>query len=416
MKKTFKTEPKYIEIKDVNRATIKMVIFNDYKLEDIAKNELLGRILRTCNNKYRDSKQYELKKDELLVMRIGIYNTYYINKCMTEIELTIPKEDIIEEFNLEECIKFFNETIYNPYVENNEFNNEHFNWEKDFIYNRERNYKRNIYNFIDEEMTNYINKIEDIYLPHDEYVKIIEQETPKSLYEHYKNTIQNSNFITYIYGPKEDKEKVVNAYKKYFKPKEKSLELDIEYYKYLKLTKYEERKINTDFNQSVLIELYQVKDFKKEEHNLLDTLYFFLNSEENNLIFKNLRIKNNLVYTESVKKSTPRGFIGITAYLNKNDIKKAQNLIKETINEIKIEENFNLYKENLLKSLKYDMLDDMDNTFKKAENIIGKELEDRITTKERYEEINKINYKDMKKFIEKLELTRTLTLIGDHDE
>lgn len=414
--KKFKTEPKYIEIKDVNRTTIKMVIFNDYKLEDIAKNELLGRILRTCNNKYRDSKQYELKKDELLVMRIGIYNTYYINKCMTEIELTIPKEDIIEEFNLEECIKFFHEAIYNPYVENNEFNNEHFNWEKDFIYNRERNYKRNIYNFIDEEMTNYINKIEDIYLPHDEYVKIIEQETPKSLYEHYKNTIQNSNFITYIYGPKEDKEKVVNAYNKYFKPKQKSLELDIEYYKYLKLTKYEERKINTEFNQSVLIELYQVKDFKKEEHNLLDTLYFFLNSEENNLIFKNLRIKNNLVYTESVKKSTPRGFIGITAYLNKNDIKKAQNLIKETINEIKIEENFNLYKENLLKSLKYDMLDDMDNTFKKAENIIGKELEDRITTKERYEEINKINYKDMKKFIEKLERTRTLTLIGDHDE
>ena len=41
---------------------------------------------------------------------------------------------------------------------------------------------------------------------------------------------------------------------------------------------------------------------------------------------------------------------------------------------------------------------------------------DTPSTKERYETTNKINYKDMKKFIQKLERTRTLILIGDHDE
>ena len=51
--KTFKTEPKLVKIKDTNRIMIKMLFFYKYEKEDMIKDIMLDRILKTCNNKYR---------------------------------------------------------------------------------------------------------------------------------------------------------------------------------------------------------------------------------------------------------------------------------------------------------------------------------------------------------------------------
>lgn len=46
------------------------------------------------------------------------------------IVFAIPEEGIIDDFNMEEAIKFLYNTIYKPNVNNNEFDLEQFNWEK----------------------------------------------------------------------------------------------------------------------------------------------------------------------------------------------------------------------------------------------------------------------------------------------
>lgn len=412
--KTFKTEPKLVKIKDTNRIMIKMLFFYKYEKEDMIKDIMLDRILKTCNNKYRTPGEFETKKEDLFILNLSVESEHYVDTAVKVVTISLPKEGIIDEFNIEESLKFVYETIYNPYVKNNEFDNEHFNWEKDFIIDREKNYPNNIYDYIDEKINNMINEIEDTFITHDEYMKFIQEQTPKTIYEHYKKTILDNNFITYIYGNVD--EKVKEAFNKYFKPKEKELKVEMKYHKFLKLTDYKEIEKKTKYNQSALNLLYQIKDFKFEERVFLDMLYFFLSARENDLIFQNLRVKNNLIYNASVLRSKVYGYLGITAYLDKEDIEKAQKIIEDTLKDIQDENKFNTYKERLVRAFEYDILADEDDDYKEIKEMIMKALKSDYNLKEKFEVIKKITADDMKKFIDRLVLTRKLTIIGDTNE
>jgi len=414
--KKFKTEPKIINIEDTNTTIIKLMFFNKHEKEDTIKNRIMNRILRTCNNLYRTSTEFEKKLNELLIINLSIDTNAYIENEVTYVTMTLPKEGIIDEFSLEECIKFLYETIYNPYIENDEFNNEHFNWERDFVFDRERNYPNNIYDYIEEESIRILNEIEDIYITHEEYLNYIKKQTPKTIYENYKTKIKNNSFITYIYGSIENKEKLLKIFNKYFKQEQQEIKIDTNYTKYLKITEYKEFERKTKYNQTVLNLFYQIEKLKPEEKTILDTLFYFLNSRENDLIFQNLRIKNNLVYESRVMESNTCGYIAIIAFLNKEDIKKAQEIIEETLEDIKKEENFNIYKERLLKALKYDVLIEEDNDYNIVKDIINKDIKEEKTLKEKYEIIKTITSKDMNNFIDRLKLTRKLTIIGDTNE
>ena len=114
--------------------------------------------------------------------------------------------------------------------------------------------------------------------------------------------------------------------------------------------------------------------------------------------------------------NTTCGIINIVAFLNKEDIKKAQEIIEETLEDIKKEENFNIYKERLLKELKYDVLTEEDNDYNIVKDIINKDIKEEKTLKEKYEKIKEITSKDMNNFIDRLKLTRKLTMVGDTNE
>ena len=228
--------------------------------------------------------------------------------------------------------------------------------------------------------------------------------------------IKNNNFITYIYGNIENKEKILNTFNKYFKQNKEEIEVDNKYNRYFKLTEYKEFKKETKYNQTILDLIYQIKDLKTEEKTMLDTLFYFLNAQENDLIFQNLRVKNNLVYNSRVMENTTCGIINIVAFLNKEDIKKAQEIIEETLEDIKKEENFNMYKERLLKALKYDVLTEEDNDYNIVKDIINKDIKEEKTLKEKYEKIKEITSKDMNNFIDRLKLTRKLTMVGEKNE
>ena len=389
--KKFKTKPKIINIEDTNTTIIKIMFFNKHTKEDTIKNRIMNRILRTCNNLYRTPKEFETKREDLLIMNLSIDTNAYIENEVTYVTMTLPREGIIDEFNLEECIKFLYDTLYNPYIENDEFNNEHFNWERDFVFDRERNYPNNIYDYIEEESIKILNEIEDIYITHEEYLNYIKKQTPKTIYENYKTKIKNNSFITYIYGSIENKEKLLKIFNKYFKQDQQEIKLDTNYTKYLKITEYKEFERKTKYNQTVLNLFYQIEKLKQEEKTILDTLFYFLNSRENDLIFQNLRIKNNLVYESRVMESNTCGYIAIIAFLNKEDIKKAQEIIEETLEDIKKEENFNIYKERLLKALKYDVLTEEDNDYNIVKDIINKDIKEEKTLKEKYEIIKENN-------------------------
>lgn len=413
MEKYFATNPKFIQVKETNRTIIKIIFYSKYKRQDSVKNKLMSRMLTSCNANYRTYKEFEKKKDELLIMEYWVENVKYNDICITIFNLTIPKEGIISSFKLEEAIKFFYDSIFNPCIIDEEFETNQFNWEKSFLYDKEKDYPRNIYQYLDEEVIKIVNEKEKTYIAHEEYMDMIKQATPKNVYQYYQKAIKNNSFITYICGNVDNKDKLLKIYNKYFKQEKENIKIDINCFKPLKIENYKENVITTKYNQSVLVLFYQIENFTKKEQIILETLYFFLSSRENDLLFNNLRNKHNLIYTLDVKYDKNKAFLIIKTYLNKKDIEKAQIIIQQTIEDIKIKENFELYKENLLKALKYDMYFAKDNIFNDVNETIEKEVKDNITLEEKYEQINKIQINDMINFIDRLKLIDKLTAIGD---
>jgi len=416
MKKHFSAEPKFISVNDTNRTIIKIFFYSKYKRQYNIKNKLMGRILTSCNNNYRFYKEFENKKNELLIIDYWIENVKCNDMYITIFSLVIPKEGIITDFKLEEAIKFFYDSIFNPCVVDDGFEINQFNWEKSYLYDKEKDYPKNIYQYLDEEVIKIINEKEKTYITHEEYMKMIKQATPKNVYEYYQKVIKNNQFITYIYGNLDNKDRLLEIYNKYFKQENKNIEIYMKRIKPLKVDSYKENTITTNYNQSVLVLFYQVENFIKKEQIILETLYFFLNSRENDLIYNNLRHKHNLIYTLNMEFEKNKGFLTIKSYLDKKDIEKAQMIIEQTINQVKVKENFELYKENLLKALKYDMYSAKDNIFNDAIDIIEKEVKCNMTLEEKYKQIEKIQIDNMINLIDKLKLTSKLTLIGDKDE
>ena len=412
MIKNFTTKPRFINVRDANVIKFKIMFFWDFELMNKTKNGLLERLLFTTNGEYRTNKELMVREDELSIINCSAKISYSANKTFLTFDLTIPRENLLENYSIEECLKFFHDCIFNVNAINGEFDETVFNREKEYVYTMMKDYPSNIYDIIHKEKCDAINSIEKIYLTKEEILNNLENITPKSLYEYYLENVKNNKYITYIFGNLEEKDKIADLYNKYFKQKYQKIPIDIEYYKLLRIADYEKKVININYKQTVLKLIYQFKSLKKDKMMLMEMLYFFLNSRENDLIYNALRHKHHLVYGTNVSINI-HGFVEIDAYLEKKDVNKAKKLIKEVFDDIKIEENFNKYKKRLLRALKYDIYFEKDNMFYNVNNKIDQDVGDNSTLEIKYEIIKDIDYKEMLKLISSIKLVREIVMIGD---
>ena len=145
-------------------------------------------------------------------------------------------------------------------------------------------------------------------------------------------------------------------------------------------------------------------------------LYYFLYSKENNLIFSVLRTEYNLVYESLVEFDEIHGLIYVRVLMDKKDEKVIKDLINETIYSILDEAVFKKCKDNLMRSLEYDLLDEEDDEFHDVTISINKKLKFNIAIDYIIKEMRKIDYKQMKEFLNRFKISRDLFMEGGHDE
>ena len=416
MFKEVSTKPKFIKVNDSNKIVLQIIFFIDNNLNDQIKNNLIKRLLITSNSKYKTNQEFRTHMRELSIIDYNLDIKYFINKTAFIFNMAIPNEGLLEDYNMEACFEFLHDNIFNPYVTNEEFFEDNFNLEKDYLYNYKKNYLQNINNIIDEEGMKAINEIEKIYLTNEEKLNLIKLSSSKELYNYYKKNLKENSYITFIFGNLEYKNKIAKLYNKYFKQKNKKVILNIEIFKSLKTVDYNLKSVHINYNETVLKLIYQIENLKEEELILLDTLYYFLNSRENNLVFDVLRNKNHLVYTSNVYENRKHGYIEMDIFLNQADIGKAKKLITEVIENIKIETNFKIYKKRLLMALRYDIRSNHDNIYNHVRELILKNISDTYILKEKYKIIKNIDCKKMKSFLQRFKLIKEIIMIGDKDD
>lgn len=417
MIKKFSTKPQFIEVKNVHRTIIRITFFLPHDKNKIVVRNLLKRILTNCNKEFSNATIFRKRIKELSILDYGIFIYPYKDSDLMNIVFAIPEEGIIDDFNMEEAIKFLYNTIYKSNVNNNEFDLEQFNWEKEYLLKCEEGYPHDINEFYNNSFHDFVDEEKIIGLHRHEYLEQLNKVSSKDVYDYYVENILNNHFVTYIYGNLKNKDKINDIFNKYFKQNIKEINIPIEYFNFIKPVSYKEKTINTKYNQSVLGMLYQVENMDNKDVDVFRMFEYFLSSRENDLIFTNLRVNNNLIYHSKVNKDVFYGTIEIVIYFNNNDLDKIVDIITSTINEIMLEDNYNIYKERLLRALKYDIYSRHDEPMYEVDKKITNELEYDYTLEHQLDNMKKITYENMCSFIKRVKLTRKLVLIaGDKIE
>ncbi|MBR1416397.1 MAG: insulinase family protein [Bacilli bacterium] len=413
----FSTKPRFIKVKDVNKTIIRLFYLLPHKNSDVVSKIIMKRILSSCNSIYTNTTDFKRNIKDLLIMDYDVSSQTIGNVCVIVFRLVIPKSSLIDDFSLENSIKFFYESIYKPFTNNNSFDEEHFKWEKDFLLEREKDYPNSINQFAADTFEDFYDEKRNQDIHYDEYINNLKTITNKDVYKFYKKSIINNNFICYIYGNLDDKKNIASIFNKYFKQDKKLFSFDCNFYKFQKLIEYKEKKIKTKYNQSVVNLYYQVDNMKEDDVLLLTTLYYFLASRENDLIYEVLRNKHNLIYNSYVTHSNIYASLIIRVFFSIEDLKTIIDLINDTFEMIKKEDNFNLYKNRLIKALEYDILSQKDDLFNAPNDKISKYITNYDSLSDKLKFVKKLSLNDMVKFLDRIKLTRKMIMVaGDMHE
>ena len=351
------SNPYILKTKDYNTITFSLIFPYQYNSSHMFDIELIKQIIMNSSFNYKTEQEYKLEKIKRLIINIKCNVEIYHNNLFFIFNCTVPDPKKINDFNLEKAFEFFYDTIYHPNVINNEFNNKQFKREKDYVKSSIQEANKLIYNYSYQRFIQFADDIGDLKNNVNNNLDLIEKSNPKDLYKYYSDIIINNTPACVVYG-NINKEEIDKVYYKYFKKENKEITFSKDYVSYLKPSKntnYIEEQSN--YNQSVLYMAYKIEKMKNSDQLFLSLLSTILNNKSTNLIFKKLRIENNLIYSYNFDRYIKKGIFYIEALINKTNKEKAISSIKEIFDEIKDEKLLKEYISKIIKSLEYNQIE-----------------------------------------------------------
>lgn len=369
------TKPKLIYNK--NKETIDFCFYfpikTDYK--NIHYVRLLDYILSTTSKKYPDSSSFEKIKKQKLLISNSIYLETNEETSFIVYVFTIPRENILKDYNIDETFAFAISLIIDPYVENNEFNENKFYYEKDYFVEKNRIIMDDPINKMNEEFYNIVDKKEYLGCNYLNSTKMLKDITPESLYEFYKENIKENKCLKYVYGNINNK-KLNYLFEKYYKQEDEVLNINIKKYKNIPESKSIDIIKNVPLEQSYIYLEYKVKEFTENDRLYLKIINNFLYGPSNDLLFKKLRIEKNIVYSFSLIRYLNSGIFVVRAGIDEKNKNEFIHSVNDTLIDL---QSFEVIKDclnKLIDGLKVDLLRTEDSENFKLANIISDDLEE----------------------------------------
>ena len=414
MKLSLDTKTQYIKNDTYKTIYIVLIFPTEYHREDMHNLKILKMFLRSYSANYPTEEKFKRELAKHFIIGFSISSKVMGDNLFIRFDLTIPMDHLIDDYDIEDSFKFFIDTIYNPLAKDGIFDQDKFDREYDFIKTRMVDSERSIYGYGFHRLLEIFDPNEEYITHHETNMKYLEDTTSASAYDLYQRAVLNNQFISYVYG-NFDEDKIRRLFKKYLPEEENVLEIDKCYNRFFKLAKKEYTEETSKFKQTALYMVYTVKDLKDEEREYLTLIGNILGSRENDLIFNTLRLNNNLVYSSNVNKYVYEGAILIETYLQYKNVKKATQLVRETIGSLKNKDILHEAKERLIEGIKLDLLKASDSKYFILENKIDEDLDYR-PLKEIYEIYSHIDEDEIIKFLDRLEENTIFVLRGENDE
>ena len=364
--------------KDTNYHTTLINCIFEFKLDksEVMAYTILSKLLSKSNKKYPSIDKYGREKLNRYIMSLNVINQTINDSYFINFSLLLPNPNIISDFDISKSINFLLDTIYDTNLESVEL----FELEKRLYIETLLNNYKNVEFIAEKNMLEMLDK--DCKLNKLKYKDIenINRLTIDDILKFYNKYIKNIKPKIFVYGNIEKKE-VENIFDSYF-------------------------------NNLSLKEYKVIKDYKESDFYKLYLINLLLSNPSSDLLFNNLRKKNNLVYACSSSMLIRNGLLITKAITSKKNIKLAKLVIEKTINDLK---NINDYKENierLVEKLEYNLLREEDNFYVKPSNIINEYFSSDINSKDELEIIKNISIDELLECINRLELNLIYTLEG----
>lgn len=157
-------------------------------------------IICTTNKQFHDLSSFkkEMQKKSILSLKLSTFTKG--KNAFINFYFSIPKENLYDDYDFESSFKFAVDCLYNPYVENNEFNIDKFLYERDYFLDRETHAVDTIYGKNIDELFKIIDPNEYFGLSHDNCIEALMTANSKELYKLYNQYIVYNNFLTIING------------------------------------------------------------------------------------------------------------------------------------------------------------------------------------------------------------------------
>ena len=319
---------------------------------------------------------------------------------------------------LEKILLFLKEMIYNPA----QWTQDVFKREKDFILQRINERK-------DEKLKYGIQRAEELlckdepfgtYLYGEEdFVKNLSLKDIKDAY----STLINDSITVIVSGNLDGYDSIDSEIEKIFKQYDKNFNTNIENLKYnikrQENYKYEEVKEIQDTTQSVLSLGLRIKECTPKDFYVLNVYNAILGTTPSSKLFQNVREKESLAYTVRSRYYRFKDIIVIYAGINKENYKKALDVIKIQLEDMKNGNITDIEFKSARDSLLADLIEWKDSKVAMAKmklsNLIAFKDAD-ISIDQMREEIKNVKIEDVIDISKKIEVEKVFLLGGEIDE
>ncbi len=319
--------------------SVKVILKDKFKKENITKNNFLTDYLTMSTKKYPTRRQLALKTGELYSLYIGAYTKRRGNFLLTCFNLSFLDPKYTEEGMLEESFELLHEVIFNPNVKNMSFDATVCNIVYEYLKNEVKTLKEDSKIYANTEMFKIMGEGKPYSYHGYGYLDDLETITPKNIYEYYKGLLKTSDVDIYVVGNVKSSEikEIVNK-KLNFKTLKKD-KGDINLPEEKPTKKIKEIIEDSSFSQSKLAigcKFYGLTE--KERKYVLNIYNLIFGGEFNSLLMTEIREKNSLAYYISSSINKPDNTMLIQSGISYKNYKKVVKLVKEIMKKMTKEE------------------------------------------------------------------------------
>ena len=399
------SKPLILNNNDFQTIQVKVIFPFEKDEEKIALSNILPSVINGVNNTYRTEEEFYIQYEKLYLLGMNMSRTVIGTTYAYIYSLVIPDTYSLNKDILDDQFKFFGDFIYNPKQGNNKF--------CDFETNREIN---NLRLEISDSLKNnrLYHSIRNKQILDDEgiisstlfnHMEQVDEINTTNLYQLYLDTVYNNKPAIFVMGNVDNNEinKLCDKYLYRNKFKDYVYNAHLRYY--LKprdgVTEVVEK---SDFNNSIIAYNYKVKDMTEEDEIYLSLIRSLLSSSSSRILYKKLRDENDLVYSTAAEITSKFGLLTIFAAINDKNLDLVKEKILEAVSELKNKDTIDKGLNNIKEKERVGLLRLLDSKTSLFYDYIKDRLDLDYTSKEYYEKLIKITYKDIIKFVDRLVL------------